>query len=77
LSGALAVHAGDLVAGMVMRSRVWGLTPFRSLRSRTSNVPKPVSVTFSPRVSASVMRSSELFYHIGTPVSPHREQMLT
>ncbi len=49
-----AENAGTLVAGIVIGSLVLGLRPSRSERSRRSNDPKPMSVTFSPLATASV-----------------------
>ena len=48
LSPAPAENFGDLPPGMVIRSPVRGLTPWRGPRSVTWNLPKPVKLTSSP-----------------------------
>src|SRR5699024_6711949 len=48
-------------AAMVMGSWVRGLMPCRSARSRTSKVPKPEMVTFSPLASARLRASNTAF----------------
>ena len=57
-SGALALKPGTLLAGICSGWRVYGLIPIRAWRWRSSNVPKPVSVTFSPRCSASLITAN-------------------
>ena len=52
-----ALKAGVLQAAIVMFSFVRGLIPTRSPRSRTSNVPKPISCTLSPFAIAFVIAS--------------------
>src|SRR5690606_27839321 len=48
-----ALKAGTRVAGISMAWPVAGFTPRRGARSRTSKVPKPTKVTFSPLARAS------------------------
>src|SRR5258708_39200182 len=48
LSTAPALKAARLPAGIWIFARVLGFVPVRAAVWRTSNVPKPVSVTFSP-----------------------------
>ncbi len=49
-----ALNLGRLAAGIWMRSPVRGLRPTEAFLSTTLNVPKPTSVTLSPRRSAPV-----------------------
>src|SRR5262249_21850269 len=58
LSVLLALKPGVLVASILIFARVCGFTPSRAWRWRTSKVPKPVKVTFSPFFSDSVMTSN-------------------
>jgi hypothetical protein len=49
------VNFTTLLAGMVISSPVRGLRPLRAARSATLKEPKPVKVTESPALSASVI----------------------
>ena len=53
-----ALKAGALEAATWMVAPVWGLRPMRAARSLTSKVPKPGSVTLSPRCRVLVMAQS-------------------
>ena len=50
-----AEKRGTLPPGIVIRSPVRGLTPWRGPRSATWNLPKPVKLTSPPPLSASVI----------------------
>ena len=52
-----AENFGTLAAGIVTRWPVRGFTPWRSLRCWGENLPKPVKVTASSRLRASVTES--------------------
>src|SRR5215213_1896180 len=69
-----ALKAGTLEAAIFIFSPVWGFLPSLALRSRTENLPKPVILTSSPLLSASVTTSSKApkyFWALpsGTPAS--------
>jgi hypothetical protein len=51
-----AENFGTRLAGIVIRSPVRGLTPFRGPRSTTWNFPKPGKFTSSPRLSVPCRR---------------------
>ena len=53
-----AEKRGTLPPGIVIRSPVRGLTPWRGPRSATWNLPKPVKLTSPPPLSVSVIASS-------------------
>src|SRR5918998_2091778 len=53
------LKAGTLCAGIFIFSPVWGFLPSLALRSRTENFPKPVILTSSPPLSASVTTLSK------------------
>src|SRR5260221_10279389 len=57
LRTAPALNAARLPAGIWIFWRVLGFVPTRAAVLRTSNVPKPVSVTFSPDLRAAMMAS--------------------
>src|ERR1700742_2859129 len=52
-----AEKRGTLPPGIVIRSPVRGLTPWRGPRSATWNLPKPVKLTSSPAARAPVIAS--------------------
>src|ERR671917_1710459 len=54
-----ALKAGTLEAAIFIFSPVWGFLPSLALRSRTENFPKPVILTSSPPLSASVTTLSK------------------
>src|SRR3712207_7325089 len=54
-----ALKAGTLWAGIFIFSPIWGFLPSLALRSRTENFPKPVILTSSPPLSASVTTLSK------------------
>src|SRR5918998_6115794 len=54
-----ALKAGTLEAAIFIFSPVWGFLPSLALRSRTENLPKPVILTSSPLLSASVTTLSK------------------
>src|SRR5215218_614729 len=69
-----ALKAGTLEAAIFIFSPVWGFVPSLALRSRTENFPKPVILTSSPPLSASVTTLSKAPKHFwaspsGTPAS--------
>ena len=48
-----ALNAGDLEAAIVIVLPFCGLRPSRAARSRTSNVPKPITCTLPPAANSS------------------------
>src|SRR5215212_2518373 len=69
-----ALKAGTLEAAIFIFSPVWGFLPSLALRSRTENFPKPVILTSSPLLSASVTTLSKAPKYFwaspsGTPAS--------
>ena len=53
-----ALKAGTLEAAICISSPVCGLRPVRAALSRTSNVPNPISCTFSPAAKVLVIDST-------------------
>jgi len=49
------VKPGAFLATIVIVSPVFGFLPFLALRARKENVPNPVRMTFSLRLSASLI----------------------
>src|SRR3712207_1207458 len=69
-----ALKDGTLEAAIFIFSPVWGFLPYLALRSRTENFPKPVILTSSPLLSASVTTRSKAPKYFcaslsGTPAS--------
>ena len=56
-----ALNAGDLEAAIVIVLPFCGLRPSRAARSRTSNVPKPITCTLPPAANSSATVSNTAF----------------